>query len=269
MERELTLRQGATTVGLDLAAGGRVARLDLGDLAVVAHVDPSSEVHWGSFVMAPWAGRIRDARFDFDGRSHLLRQNWGQHAIHGTVLDRPWQVVEATADSAVLECSLDERWPWRGRVRQAVRVLASGVEFILEVHTDGEPFPASAGWHPWFRRRLARGGPVEIELRAESMLLRDDAGIPTGERVPLPDGPWDDCFDQVQWPVTLSWPGALRLDISADTRYGVVYTEEQDAVCVEPQTGPPDALNLEPVVARLDRPLTASMTWTWQPLSDR
>lgn len=269
MERQLILRQGATAVSLDLAAGGRVADLELADLSVVAHVDSDSPVHWGSFVMAPWAGRIRNGRFEFDGRSYLLPRNWEQHAIHGTVLDRPWDVTEATADSAVLECSLDDRWPWRGRVRQAIRVLASAVEFTLEVHTNSAPFPASAGWHPWFRRRLARGGPVEIGLRAEAMLLRDDAGIPTGDRVPVPAGPWDDCFDQVHWPVTLSWPGALRLDVSADTRYGVVYTEEQDAVCVEPQTGPPDALNLEPVVVSPDRPLVATMTWTWQPLSDR
>jgi aldose 1-epimerase len=267
LERQLTLRRGATAVSVDLAAGGRVAGLELADLSVVAHVDPDSPVHWGSFVMAPWAGRIRNGRFDSDGRTYRLPQNWGLHAIHGTVLDRPWQIVEADADSVELECALDDRWPWRGKVRHHIRVQESAVEFTLAVHADDAPFPAAVGWHPWFRRRLAQGGPVEVALHAESMLLRDEAGIPSGARVPVPDGPWDDCFDHIHWPVTLSWPGALRLDISADTRYGVVYTEQEDAVCVEPQTGPPDAPNLEPVLVRAGQPLTATMTWSWQALS--
>jgi galactose mutarotase-like enzyme len=56
----------------------------------------------------------------------------------------------------------------------------------------------------------------------------------------------------------------LSLAISSDTRYGVVYTEPLDALCVEPQTGPPDALNLEPFLVTPGRPLAASMTWTWR-----
>lgn len=267
MERELILRRGAAALHLDVEAGGRVTQLDLADLSVLAHVDRDSPVHWGCFVMAPWAGRIRDGRFGFDGRPYQLPLNWGPHAIHGTVLDRPWQLTEATADSAVLDCPLDDRWPWRGHVRQVVQVRDSAVEFTVTVEPAAAAFPAATGWHPWFRRRLARGGPVDIALDADAMLLRDDAGIPTGDRVPVPDGPWDDCFDRVRWPVILTWPDALRMEITADTRYGVVYTEPNDAVCVEPQTGPPDALNLEPTVVSPGQPLSATMAWSWEPLN--
>jgi aldose 1-epimerase len=40
------------------------------------------------------------------------------------------------------------------------------------------------------------------------------------------------------------WEGAARLDIESDAPYWVVYTEDTEGVCVEPETAPPDAANL-------------------------
>ncbi len=264
MEREVSLRRGGTTLDLDLDHGGRVTSVTIGDLALLAHVDPDSPFHWGSFVMAPWAGRLRHGTFAVDGREYAVPINWDPHAIHGTVVDRPWRLVEATDDSATLECTLDDRWPWDGRVRQTIRLGDDTADFGIEVYSDADPFPAAAGWHPWFPRRLARGDEVRIDLDAAAMLRRDDEGIATAERVPIPPEPWDDCFDEVRWPVRLTWPGALVLDITGDTRYAVIYTEQADAVCVEPQSGPPDAPNLEPVMVTPEQPLTVAMTWAWQ-----
>ncbi|MGH8775493.1 MAG: aldose 1-epimerase [Jiangellaceae bacterium] len=215
--------------------------------------------------MAPWAGRIRRGRFTHAGVPYDLPTDVRPpHAIHGMVLTRRWSTVEATATTAVLECRLGDPWPWPGRVRHTVTLGDGRADFSLQMHTDTVPFPASAGWHPWFRRRLSRGEPVQIGLDAAAMLPRDADGIPAGDRVAVGAGPWDDCFDGVRWPVTLTWPGTLRLEIAADTRYAVVYDELAEAVCVEPQTGPPDALNLEPAVVSPGRPLTATMTWTWR-----
>ncbi len=43
----------------------------------------------------------------------------------------------------------------------------------------------------------------------------------------------------------------------------VVYDEQAEAVCVEPQTGPPDGLNTHPRLVTPLEPLEASTTWTW------
>lgn len=264
--REITLTAGEAGLQLDLDAGGRASRLTVGDLELLARPDTDSTYHWGSFVMAPWAGRIREGRFSHDGHNHELAINHGPHAIHGTVADRPWTHIDHTEDTAVMDCRLDDRWPWPGRVRQVISLDERSARFRVEVHADDEPFPASAGWHPWFPRRLSRGGPLTLDVTAEAILKRDEAHMATSERVAIPPQPWDDCFDNVAWPVRLTWPDALELDVAGDTRYGVIFTEPEDAVCVEPQTGPPDALNLEPVLATADKPLTAEMTWTWRHL---
>ncbi|HMG31789.1 MAG TPA: hypothetical protein VK585_16905 [Jiangellaceae bacterium] len=259
----ISLHRGRGVLHVDPVAGGRVAQLTVDGLEMLLD-GRGPGIHWGCFVMAPWVGRVRHGRFAYGGAHYELPTHISPpHAIHGTVLERPWSVVNAADASVVLECSLGDRWPWSGRVRHTVSLDDDVAEFRIEVHAEDEPFPAAAGWHPWFRRRLAAGAPVEIGLDASTMLVRDGDGIPSSERVPVPTGPWDDCFDGVRWPVTLTWPGALRLEVQADTRYVVVYDQPEHTVCVEPQTGPPDAPTLEPVIVPPGHPLTATMSWHW------
>jgi aldose 1-epimerase len=95
------------------------------------------------------------------------------------------------------------------------------------------------------------------------MLVRDDEGIPTGELVAPPAGPWDDAFTDLAADPVLEWPGQLRLTLSSTCPWWVVYSMPEHAICVEPQSGPPDAANGSPDVALPGRPMTAVMRWCW------
>jgi aldose 1-epimerase len=127
--------------------------------------------------------------------------------------------------------------------------------------------PASCGWHPWFLRRLAAGEPARVSLDAGYMLQRDHDNISSSTRVAVPPGPWDDCFGDVRWPVVITWPGALELRIESGCRYAVVFDEREEGLCVEPCTGPPDALNTAAVSVAPGAPLVAECRWTWRPSS--
>ena len=103
--------------------------------------------------------------------------------------------------------------------------------------------PVVIGWHPWFRRVLAEGTePVSLAFRAGTMLVRGADGIPTGERVPPTAGPWDDAFTDLAADPVLEWPGQLRLSVASTCSWWVVYSMPEHAICVEPQSGPPDGL---------------------------
>ena len=53
--------------------------------------------------------------------------------------------------------------------------------------------------------------------------------------------------------------------IESDAAYWVVYTEREDGVCVEPQTGPPNGLGTgEHAVVEPGSPLVARMTISWR-----
>ncbi len=258
---ELVLEASGAAVTVCPDDGGRIGSVRVGDRELLVVDDPGGPVRWGCYPMAPWAGRIRRGRFTFAGREHQLPLGMPPHAIHGVVYDRPWQVVDPTT----IEIELDGRWPFRGRVEQRFALDEDGLAVTMTLDAD-EPMPGMVGWHPWFRRTLSPGGsPVALAFEASQMLLRDAEGIPTGERVTPTAQPWDDAFTGVAVPPVLEWPGQLRLELSSTCPWWVVYTEPQHAICVEPQSGPPDAPNGAPEIVVPGMPLVHEMRWRWTP----
>lgn len=270
-DRCLRLAAPGVEVVVDLVAGGRLASFVVDGHELLVTEGPSP-MGWGSFPMAPYAGRVRDGRFEFRGRLHDLPMLMPPHAIHGTVLERSWRV---TGDRTIAT-ELGPTWPFAGRAVQRFDLEAGRLTSRLEVRAD-EPMPASIGWHPWFRRmpRPVAGtdarptiGPAELDLDAGAMYRRDAVGIVTGELVaPPPPGPWDDCFIDLRRSPVVRWPGFLELTIESDCPVYVVYTMPTDALCVEPQTAPPDALNTGPALVEPGHPLVAKMTWAWRSLA--
>ena len=242
----LELRGGSARVVLDDVEGGRVERLQVDgvDLLVPPDVD---DHNYGAFPMAPWAGRIRHGQFHFDGVDYELPCNHPPHAIHGIVRDRRWHVDAATESSATLSVPLDAPWPFGGRVEQHVELTADALALTMAVHAGARPMPVTCGWHPWwYRVPFPTGAPLEVELHADTMYARDDEGIPTGVLTPVHGPPWDDCFTGLGHPAAvLDWPDARSVRVETDCDCVVVFTDPEHAICVEPQSGPPDAVNLD------------------------
>lgn len=260
----LALEVGPARVVVDPDGGGRIERLEVDGLALL--VPPEVDDHnYGCFPMAPWAGRVRHGHFAFDGAEHQLPLNKPPHAIHGIARDRRWHVDEESPTRAVMSVQLGDPWPFRGRVVHTLDLSAESLGVTMEIHAAGAAMPASCGWHPWWQRDLTRGAAVELELHAGAMYVRDDEGIPTGELMPVQPPPWDDCFTDLGGPpvAVLRWPGAATVTIETDCPCVVVYTEPEMALCVEPQSGPPDALNLAPHVVTPDAPLVVHAMFHW------
>ncbi len=261
----LELRAGAARVVLDDAGGGRVERLVVDGLDLL--VPPDLDDHnYGAFPMAPWAGRIRHGDFRFDGVDYSVPCNHPPHAIHGIVRDRRWRIDEESRSAAVLSVPLDHPWPFGGKVVQRAALTADALALTMEVNARERPMPATCGWHPWwYRTPPGAGQPLEVELHADAMYRRDDEDIPTGELVGVTPPPWDDCFTQLGEPAAvLRWPDTATLTIDTDCSCVVVFTEPEHAICVEPQSGPPNAVNLGgAAIVEPDAPLVVHATFRW------
>ena len=256
----LTLESGPARLEVSPETGGRIVSLRVDDLDLL--VTPDVDDHnYGCFPMAPWAGRVRHGSFDFEGQRFQLPLNNPPHAIHGTVRDHPWK----EDGEAVISAPLGPPWPFAGLVVQHFGLAPDALHLTMEVHAADEAMPVSCGWHPWWSRHAGRGEPLHVDLDADAMYQRDEDGIQTGELVPVGPHPWDDCFTGLgDRPAVLRWPGALTVRLETSCRCVVVFDEPQRAICVEPQTGPPDAFNLGPTIVRPGEPLVATATWAWQ-----
>ena len=119
--------------------------------------------------------------------------------------------------------------------------------------------PAQVGWHPWFRR------PAMVDGGFDMWLPRRQDGMP-GEpsKFGLPDlnSGVDDCFVSTGRSVSVM-VDQIRLELTSDCSHWVVYTEDPEGICVEPQSGPPNAIELDPFVLEAGQTLERRFTIEW------
>ncbi|GAA2884868.1 aldose 1-epimerase [Streptomyces mexicanus] len=256
---DITLTAGDAEATVRPGNGGRIAGLRVGGLELLRQGE-----RYGCFPMVPWCGRIRDGRFRDGATVHQMPLNSPPHAIHGTARDGAWDTARVSANEAVITYDLVDPWPYPGRITQVVTLAEDSLTLTMSVEPQESSFPAQIGWHPWFNRNLGHED-VRVDFHPAWQEERGADHLPTGRRIDPRPGPWDDCFgmpDGVD--VTLTWPGQLELKVTSPEKWVVVYDEQEAAVCVEPQTGPPDGLNTQPHLVTLLEPLEATTTWTWR-----
>ncbi|HVJ39439.1 MAG TPA: aldose epimerase [Stenotrophomonas sp.] len=236
----IVLARGDLQVVVAPEEGGRVAQIRQGAMDWLVGPDDGfpAAISWGAYPMVPWAGRIRDGRFLFDGQRWQLPPSLGPHAIHGVAFLRRWQVVERSAASLQLSLALgeDAHWPFGGQVLQTITLEPQRLSLRLQLRAGARAMPRPVlGWHPWFRK-LER-----FEFKPRAYYPRDAEGIAS---LPLaaPPGPQDDCY-LCDTPVVIEREGC-RAILRSDSDHWVYYDETPHATCFEPQSGPPDAFNL-------------------------
>lgn len=227
----------------------------------------------GSFIMAPWANRVKEAKFTFEGKPITLRVNTADGtAQHGDVRKRPWNVVKQDAASVALEYNseafADSNWPWKYLCRVEYSLEEGGLHARLSVHnTDKEPFPTGCGHHPYFSRRLWDDRDV-IELRAPvsgryplknacaiGPAAPDELSRRLADFATIPDEHIDTVFAGFGGTAELRWPSSgvtLRMKASSNMSHLVLFAPHANGksgtplpfIAVEPQTQVNDAFNL-------------------------
>lgn len=245
---EVILTVGDVEVAIDLDAGARAIRWTVGHHALLAS-HSSQPFEYGMYPMGPWAGRLRDNAVVFRGVRHQLPANYGQWAMHGTLALQPAEVLaqEADRDVARLVARIADHpgWPWPMTVDIEWELRERCLTTTITVNAPEDELPAVVGWHPWFRRQLDFGRPLEWTLAATQRAERGEDYLPTGRLLPFDprEGPFDDAFAVPSGRATVRWPGALTVEIASSGGWFVVFDELPRSVCVEPQSGPPNGVN--------------------------
>jgi aldose 1-epimerase len=264
----ITLRADRARVGIAPGLGGSIThyhwvdgprRHDWLRPATDADLAAGSADRLACFPLVPFSNRIRDGRFDFEGRPIRIPLNqWPQpHAEHGHGWQAAWTRVERAADRLTIEYDRPaDAWPFPYRARQDFVLTADELRVTLSVENRGRAtMPVGLGFHPYFPRteecrlsaRVAAMWATDTEVMPTALTDADprlggDAGLPIAE-VAL-----DNAFTGWQRQATILWPerGArLSLDASPSLGFLVVYSPAgDDFFCVEPVSHCTDAFNL-------------------------
>ena len=261
----LTIAAGPASVTVDPEAGGRLASWSIDGVQLLVERDAGNHPFgWGSYPMVPYAGRIRNGQFTFEGTTYQMPINMAPHAIHGTGYNVPWEVLAHNRNTLVLGLRLVDPWPFPATVTHILQLRND--RLVQQITVTGGPKnqPVTFGWHPWFRRDLGVGDELQLmpDMSAAKVLTRDADYIPTTRLDPITPRPWDDCFEGVG-AIRLDWPGVLSIDVQHDCPFVVMY-DPPHAICVEPQTGPPDPMAVRPDSAFLGMSETVEHTVTWK-----
>lgn len=230
-------------------------------------------------LLFPFAGRIKGARYTYEGKEYTLttaRPN-GENAIHGFVLNRRWRVTDYGTNRVVGEFqgSIDApetvaEWPSDYRIRATYSVTGASFLSEFEISNPGKsPLPFSFGTHPYFKIPLAGGDPAQCRaiVPASEIWTLEDL-LPTGEHHPidaegnLRDGKLFPAItvDDVRSGL-IAENGIITTTVEdASTgirvkqtfpdqfRYCIVYTpQERNAIAIEPYTSLVDPFEMQAI----------------------
>ncbi len=233
-EIRLTLRE--TSIAVAPGRGAHVTGLtvdgrDLLYLDRGTFDDPAKNVRGGIPVLFPFAGRLAGDRFIPAGTT--IPQ-------HGFGRNRAWKVTGQDGRSVVLALEPDADakavYPYDFRAEQTFRIVPRGLLVELRIRNRGAvPLPVAPGWHPYFRCPAARKPEIagSVPSLAPEKFPTDrefDFGLPA----------------PTAGAATFQIPdlGSLALSWSPDLHHLQFWSPAgKDFVCIEPFTGPADAVN--------------------------
>lgn len=264
--QSVLLEKGNIRLQLFPQDGARITSLQAFGFEVLRQWEPQRRAfQYGCFPMVPWAGRLGYATLNVGESQYALPANKPPHALHGMACYSEWEIVEQKADALTLRMPLESPWPWQGEVLQTLTLEEDTLILRLEIHSASDSFPASAGWHPWFAKRLGlqhEDAELQVLFNADWQEEAGNNELPTGNKIPPQSGPWDDCFGfSSGLNVRLQWPGKLSMVMTSAAQSLVVFDKQPDATCVNPLTQAPNAINLTPQFVSTGVPLVIESRW--------
>ncbi|MBW9805247.1 aldose 1-epimerase, partial [Escherichia coli] len=148
--------------------------------------------------------------------------------VQGMACYSTWESIEKTADSQTLPMPLALAGPWQGEGIQTFLLENDALVLQLEVHSYADTFPASAGWHPWFAKKLTPQNTESLQVLFDADWQEEAGGVelPTGNRFSPQVGPWDASFCFFDGSkVRLLWTGKLGVNMTSSATHLVVFVK--------------------------------------------
>ena len=193
------------------------------------------------YPLVPFGNRVRDNRFTFEGREHVLTPNtaWDPLYLHGEGWQAEWSVADrGPAHIAMRFSHAGGNTPYAYEARQELALEDGALRMTLSVENRGDMrLPFGLGWHPFFPMT------PETTLHAPAARLWTEAeGFLPGEPIlppaeldfstpsSLPERWVNNGLEGWSGEAVIAWPErATKLVISADPLFKHAFLFVSDA----------------------------------------
>lgn len=268
-----------TKAKIQLSYGASLNELNIRNIKVITNLYPLDyKKTYPSSILFPFANRINDGQFNFNGSNYNLQCNEKQlnNAIHGLVYNKAFLVDELKKfeNHAEIKLYYEELnpptgYPFKFRVELTYKLTNEFLSLKINViNLDDKKLPFTVGWHPYFKSVDLDKSKIQFDCIKKIKCNKNNIALgfePFNSKMPLSlrKRRFDDAFVLENPDVKFFTPEYdLVLKSSEKESFLQLYTPmNTNAIAIEPMTGVSDSFNNKIGLKKLSPGQSYSIEW--------
>ncbi|WP_051605643.1 aldose 1-epimerase [Polaribacter sp. Hel_I_88] len=274
---ELQNPSKTTKAKICLDQGARIVSLKFKDNFIIKEQpDFDYKDSYASSILFPFASRIKEGKYTFEGNEYQLERNDGDNALHGLVYNKKFELFEpeehkdnCSATFNYYEKNESKGFPFTYFLSVTYTLFEDRLKVRITVkNTDIKSFPFTLGWHPYFNSSDLKNSTLSFKSDqkikfSKNLITKKVKDQKTPEVFKIEDQQLDDCFILKDDKVSFSTP-TYKIKITSDSEKNFLqlYTPKgKDIIAIEPMTGISDTFNNKIGIQVLEADKTYVLNW--------
>lgn len=244
-----------------LSLGASLQSLTLDNKTIINDLYPLTYNNtYASSILFPFAGRIKDGKYNFQGKSFQLENNQKDEkmALHGLIYNKEFIILDRQTSKefvAVTLCYIErdktKGFPYKYSIYLTYTLTENKLDLKVKiVNNDVNSFPFSVGWHPYFyssdlsESYLSFKSDKKIAFNKD-MIPEKVNDIIFNSALQIKDAKLDDCYILNHNNIFFNTPDYnLSMSSTSSENYLQIYTpDKKNIIAIEPLTGPSNNFN--------------------------
>ncbi|TPN86238.1 aldose 1-epimerase [Aquimarina algicola] len=243
-----------------LNQGGRLSSFIFENISILADFQSLSYTNnYASCVLFPFANRIKNGKYSFNGIDYTLKCNETDknNALHGLVYNKPFDCLHTKTTSNYASITLgytsegDEGFPFKFSIELTYTLSKRGISLFVRVkNLDQKPFPFTIGWHPYFKSADLNKSVLQFKSNSKYLfdkqqIISDITDVATNMPFQLNEVKLDDGYPLETNKIEFFTPEYhLTFTSTSKENFLQLYTPNQpNVIAIEPMTGATDSFN--------------------------
>tara|TARA_R110002096_G_scaffold100647_4_gene223032 strand:+ start:2613 stop:3506 length:894 start_codon:yes stop_codon:yes gene_type:complete len=276
---EITNSKRGDLAKIDLIKGASLQELTLKNIVLIEDLSPLSYSNtYASSILFPFANRIKDGTYSFDGKTYGfdINEKANNNALHGLVYNKTFEVLDsiATENYASVkliykEDNISKGFPFTYSIQLEYILSENNLDLKVSItNTSSKPFPFTLGWHPYFVSKNLSESHLKFKSSKKivfdnRMITKKTEDIETSS-LNLDVEKLDDCWVLDDTKVIFETP-KYNLQILSTEKNSFLQTyipPRRNTIAIEPTTGISDSFNNKIGLQTLNPNETYQLTWT-------